>query len=261
MTTYAQNNVQLLNAMRQQEYSQSDMAATRDAYNLAVTLFACRIESSGRVFLSHIVRTAGILVAVRAPLPLVLAGLLHNVYHNGDFGDGIPGRTEAKRAKVRAVVGQEAEYCIVAFAAQPWGAKAILALRDQLQDYGADSLSIMEFQGVMLRLADHLEHTMDLDPLYVPGNPYEALTRSVESALSEIATLLSYPLLAEGLQCTARELQTAQVAAQLCSDRRHSSLFIPASYCKRFPAAARESYFRTRRSLAALRASLTRKFS
>ncbi len=88
MHSYAQTNIQLFNQLRQDGYSDADLILVRNAYELAMVLFTGRFQPSGKSFIAHVVGTASILAWLRLPAPVVAAGLLHNVYENGDFGDG-----------------------------------------------------------------------------------------------------------------------------------------------------------------------------
>jgi (p)ppGpp synthase/HD superfamily hydrolase len=251
---YAINNVQLLNRMRQAEYSRSDLEMVNTTYAFAISLFACRFEPSGRTFFSHIVRTAGLLVAQRAPLPLLCAALLHNVYQHGEFGNGTEGQSIAKQQKVRAVIGAEAEAIVAGFASRPWNSKTVCALRDELRDGDATAFSSTDRDVILLKIADHLEHELDFDPLYATQSNYKGFTPEANAAMREIAAILDAPLFACELQRAAQELETApEIAPELRAPRPGSQLHIPASYCLRLPAAARRFYKSRRRALAELR--------
>jgi len=97
MSPYAQTIVQLYRQLQDNSYSIAEMCRIRDAYELATELFAGRFTLTGRVFSAHSVRTASILSSLRLPVEIVAAGLLHNVYYGGDFGDGSRGISKAKR--------------------------------------------------------------------------------------------------------------------------------------------------------------------
>src|SRR5262245_4841225 len=101
MRAYAQTNIQLFNQLRYYAYSDADLNLVRDAYELAMVLFSGRFQSSGKSFIAHVVGTASILAWVRLPAPVVAAGLLHNAYGSGDFGDGRRGATTPRRRRIR----------------------------------------------------------------------------------------------------------------------------------------------------------------
>src|SRR6266849_8827294 len=109
MHAYAQTNIQLFNQLCRDGYSNTDLSLVRDAYELAMLLFTGRFQPSGKSFMAHVVGTASILASLRLPATAVAAGLLHNVYVNGDFGNGRSGISMAQRDKVRRILGAEVE--------------------------------------------------------------------------------------------------------------------------------------------------------
>ena len=251
---FAINNAQLLNRMRDAEYSQSDLEAVNATYAFAVSLFACRFEPSGRPFFSHIVRTAGLLVSQRASLPMLCAALLHNVYQHGEFGSGVEGQTPDKREKVRAVVGAESEALIAGFAIRAWNSKAVCALRDELRTGGAAAFSSYDRDVIVLKIADHLEHELDFDPLYATKSNYKGFTAQANDAMQEISEILGAPLFAFELKRVAVELKSAPVIPDdLRPQIPGTRLHIPASFCTKPLAATRIFYKRRRRALAGLR--------
>jgi len=109
MNSYAQTNIQLFKQLRREGYSNTDLSLVRDAYELAMVLYSCRFLPSGRPFIAHVVRTASILAALHLSAQVVAAGLLHNAYGTGDFGDGSGGISTAKRALISRVLSPEVE--------------------------------------------------------------------------------------------------------------------------------------------------------
>lgn len=255
-TTYAINNIQLLNRMRRQEYSQSDLALVNATYGFAVSLFSCRFQPTGRPFISHIVRTAGVLLAVDADVSLLCAALLHNVYQHGDFGDGVFGQTPAKRQKVRAVIGEHGEKIVAGFATRPWTSKTVCALRDAWRADGGAAFSPIDRDVILLKIADHLEHELDLDPLYTAHSHYKGFTPDANAAMRELCPVLGASLFARELQRTEQELATNTVPPELQHPPGGAAILAPASYCRRFPCALRAGYRQARHGLAPLRRRL-----
>ena len=99
MHSYAQTNIQLFNQLRHGGYSNTELSLVRDAYELAMDLFTGRYQPSGKPFVAHVVGTASILASLRLSAQVVAAGLLHNVYEQGDFGNGRNGFSKAKRER------------------------------------------------------------------------------------------------------------------------------------------------------------------
>lgn len=161
MHSYAQTIPQLYSQLQRDGYSVAEMCGIRNAYELAMVLFSGRLQYSGKVFIAHVVGTASILASLRLPAEVIAAGLLHNVYHNGDFGDGRTGISDARRDHVQRVVGKEVEQYVARFATLRWNSQTLPFIRDQLHDLDPIDRSV-----AVLRLADHLEHLLDLDALY-----------------------------------------------------------------------------------------------
>lgn len=109
MHSYAQTNIQLFNQINSEGYSKEDLVCISNAYNLAITLFPCYYRPSGKTFIAHLVGTASILASLHAPITIVVAALIHAIYAEGDFGSWTKGISNAKRERVRRVVGKEAE--------------------------------------------------------------------------------------------------------------------------------------------------------
>src|SRR5262249_49091917 len=158
---YAQTNIQLFNQLRDGGYSQKDIALIRDAYELAMELFGGRFQASGKPFIAHVVGTASILAWLRVSAPVVAAGLLHNAYEHGDFGVVRRNATPGKRRKVRRLLGDEVEEYVASFAALHWQCPTVqFALDDP------ERLNLLHRHVLSIRLADYLDHLLDLDLLY-----------------------------------------------------------------------------------------------
>src|SRR5690349_4857301 len=82
----AQTNVMLYRQLHQIGYGSESLARVRAAYEFAAELFAGRFRACGRPFLAHLVGTTSILAEIGAAEIIVVAGLLHAAYEQGDFG-------------------------------------------------------------------------------------------------------------------------------------------------------------------------------
>ncbi len=158
---YAQTNIQLYNQLRYLGYSKTEVERVRKAYELATHLFSGNFRPNGKVFISHLVGTASILAEQKASLTVVIAGLLHAVYHHGRFFDPRRSITDGKRYKVRSVVGEEAEDLIVRYTELQWNNKSVLALLQHV-----DTLDTTQRDVVIIRLANELEDHLDLGRCY-----------------------------------------------------------------------------------------------
>jgi len=224
--SYAQTILQLYNQLQTGDYSPAEMTLVRNAYDFAMRRFAGRFQPSGKSFIAHVVGTASILASIRAPAEVVAAGLLHNIYVNGDFGDGTSGFNKAKQRALRRISGGAVERYVVAFMALRWSSQDIAAIND-----GSVKLGRFEREVVLIKLADELEHLLDLDVLYY--NP--AISKLfVESAASsvEAAKKLGFPALAADLANTVRLIASSDSPPGLCChrDRNFAFVIVPKSY-------------------------------
>ena len=161
MHSYAQTNIQLFMQLRNDGYNDADCRSVRMAYDTAVRLFTGRVARSGKTAIAHAVGTASILSSLRVPVNMVAAGLLHNAYQNGDFGDRRMGMTSRKRLQVRSMAGSEVEQYVAGFASLSWNKRTIPGICESLA-----GLNSVDREVVLIRLADHLEHHLDYGLLY-----------------------------------------------------------------------------------------------
>lgn len=117
---YAQTNIQFYSQLCETGFGDGDLRKIRAAYELAASLFATRFRPSGKPFTNHLVGTASILTAYRAAPPVIVAGLLHAAYEQGDYLPFGERSTENCRRMVRQVVGAEVEALIARYAVFPW---------------------------------------------------------------------------------------------------------------------------------------------
>jgi (p)ppGpp synthase/HD superfamily hydrolase len=226
MTGYAQTNIQLYNQLDEGGYSPGDLARVHRAYALALQLFTGSFRGSGRPFLSHLVGTASVLAWIRAPIAVVTAGLLHSAYSHGEFGNYWRGMSDAKRARVREAVGEEAEDLIARYTRLPWRAETVGTLADTAASLGeADRLV------VLIRLANELDDHEDRGLLYVAD--VEHRRKFIRTALHrcvEMAEQLGQPALAIELARVLKETLTMDIAPGLRGPRDDSFLLAPASH-------------------------------
>jgi (p)ppGpp synthase/HD superfamily hydrolase len=161
MHPYAQTNIQLLNQLHRSGYGAADLNTVVSAYELAIVLMTGSFRASGKTFIAHLVGTASILGSLQVPSPLVAAGLLHAVYSAGDFGDERPGISDARRERVRSVAGEQVEEYVSRYHALSWTEQTIRPI-----SVGLDSMSAIERDVVLIRLANELEEFLDLGILY-----------------------------------------------------------------------------------------------
>jgi (p)ppGpp synthase/HD superfamily hydrolase len=230
MHRYAQTNIQLFNQLRRDRYSPADLTRIRDAYELAMHLFTGRFQASGKPFLAHVVGTASILHSLHLPAEIVSAGLIHSVYQNGEFGDARSGVTNSRREQVRRAVGLEVEKYAARFSTLPWGPKILAAIPAMLER--CDDL---DRHVIVIHLADHLEHQLDLEVLYHPQDARRAYMTPYRESMLKIADALGLPCLAAELKQAYEENDAAEVPQELRS-RSEVTLIAPKSCRPRWTA-------------------------
>ena len=195
MATYAQTNIQLYQQLQEKGYSQDDLLFIHNSYELAAQYFSGCFQRSGKDFIAHVVGTASVLVSLSLPCVVVAAGLIHNVYRNGDFGDGRCGMTERRRERIRQTVGQEVEQIVARFYSFSWGPHVWTHLHEHLP-----TLNALDRTVVILNLADTVEHGLDFGYCYYDvkeARRYDS--PSHRPLLIEIARNLGLPDLARAL--------------------------------------------------------------
>jgi hypothetical protein len=199
--TYAQTNIQLFKQLHGDGYSATELALICDAYRLAIRLYSGYFLSSGRTEIAHVVGTASILGVLKVPAPVVAAGLIHNVYDNGDFGSYRYGVTAAKR-----LIGD------------------------------IEKVDSIERGALLIDLSEHLEHHLNDGGLrsytkYMGRNGY---------MMADVAQRLQFPYLADAIRDaikypTADNCIVRELAEQSRGNR--SPWIVPASCRKTLSAA------------------------
>ncbi len=227
--SYAQTNLQLFNQMRAAGYGDADLRAVRGAYDLGTRLFTAKFRGSGKPLLSHLVGTASILCAVKAPAPLLAAAVLHAAYIFGEFGDGRRGMTPAKREVVRRAVGDEIEDLVARYEELEWTAPTIAALHARVEPLGPKERDVL-----LIRLANELEDHLDLGVLYCGNAQHRRdLIGSSLRLCIDLANRIGEPAVAAELERVFNEVLTADVPESLRHPNDYTYLLPPESYMVR----------------------------
>jgi (p)ppGpp synthase/HD superfamily hydrolase len=227
MTTYAQTILQLYDQLKRDGYSSDEMTVIHNVYEISMSLFSGRFQPSGKGFMSHGVGTASILASLRLPVQVVAAGLIHNVYWVGDFGDGNIGISKAKREKIRRIVGKEIEEYVNGFAARKWNKQTLTVIRDTI-----DTLDPLDRNVLLIELADQLEFHLDLGVLYC-GEARQKLIEGLRPIILEIADRLGFPILASELARLFKETASTEIPVKIRTNNTWGFVIAPKSYCKR----------------------------
>lgn len=234
----AQTNLQLYNQLREKGLPLEDLVLVHRAYELLTTLYPAHFQADGKPFVAHGVGVASIVAGLDQPAEIVAVGLLHNIYGNGDFGDGrSETATASRRRLVRAAVGARVEELLIQFRElriEPHNieqARRALPLR-----------SGVERRLICVELADYLEKYVDLGILYWDrSNWLVDADEIIGDDLVAIASELGEPRLAEMLRtafaATAR--MRAEVSPELrpSDGRSQLKLIVPRSCRQSVPVA------------------------
>ena len=224
-------NTRLFAQLLEQGRPEAELQSIRQAYELTAELYSAAYQADGRPFTAHVVSVASILALIGMPSNIVAAGLVHNVYGNGDFGDGRhSGVTPERRRRVREAVGDDVEDCVHRFRE--------LRLTDDLAPLKAriGSLSERDRMIVAIEFADLLDKYADLSVLYFGDGRW--VTRYVdanESDLLEIGYALNQPVLTDALRCSIARVRSHSVPDALRSpaDRKYLYTVVPPSLTER----------------------------
>jgi len=237
MHAYAQTNVQLFNQLRSEGYTKQDRERVRAAYEFAMHIFTGLFLPCGKTFLDHLVGTASILASLRMPVEVVVAGLIHAAYLHGDFGSIKTGISEEKRIQVRRVVGEEVEDYIARYDRLLLTAAEISSL-----DGTAGQLGPVDRYVVLMRLANELEHNLDLGGLYFVHGEREQrghrrYTQNRLPLLMTLANRLGFPSLAEEMETILKGLAAVEIPLEplVRCHKKVAYLVALRSYGERFP--------------------------
>ncbi len=233
LASIARSNVQLYNQLQAQNRPSGELRLIRRAYELTSQLYSGAYQADDKPFVMHVVAVASVLVALALPSEMIAAALLHNVYNNADFGDGVRRTiTPRRRARVIDAVGERVEYLVRRFAE--------LRLDRNLDRLLAEveRMDQTDRQLITMDLADLLEKHLDLGVLYFGQNRW--VTGFVTTRIADLETLaarLGHPLLGEALAKAVDTVQRASIDPVLRSadDRKYLCYKPPLSYRLKWP--------------------------
>ena len=229
----AQTNIQLYNQLRHQQRSDEELATVHRAYRLCAELYSGYFQADGKPFVAHSVGVASIMAELNQSAEMIAVALLHNVYGNGDFGDGRgSAATEKRRRRVRRAVGAPIESLLCRFRNLRINPRTIDEFRRRVDD-----LDAIDRKLLLIDLADYLEKYVDDGVFYYgDGSWVTNRVKQFGDDLIEFARKLDAPDLAEMLrEAFARaEAETGHIPAALRADesRKYLALSVPLS-CRR----------------------------
>jgi hypothetical protein len=246
MHRYAQTNVQWINQLRAEGYSQPAIEFAWQSYQFALQLFAGQYLPSGKPFIDHFIGTASILTSLQLPMKVVVAGLIHAAYRYGDFGAAGIGISQSKREQIVSAVGDEIETYLARYEKGDWSLRNLATLFD-----GLDELPTLDRDVLLIRLASELERCLDLGELYFPDieKRRAAQQKFVESSAPlwvRIADRLGFALLAAELKTVFGEMAASQgeVGPRIRTHHQGAFLVRPESLCEHVGVGARRKLYR-----------------
>jgi hypothetical protein len=228
----AQTNLQLYNQMLAQGRCIEELAQAKQAYDLASLIYSAHYQADGKPFVSHTVGVASILCHLGMPIDVIAFGLVHNVYGNGDFGDGREHRsTAARRLRVRNALGAKVEEMVHRFRHFRITSKTIDRIEAELDSYGD-----FERHLVLTDLADHLEKYADDGVLYFGDSRW--VTDEVNlhgDRMVLMAERLGQPRLGEMMRQRFAAVAGKPLAPQILrpGDQKYPEMIMPLSARKR----------------------------
>lgn len=231
MELIAQTNLQLYNQLRAQGYNDDQLVVVHRAYEFLITIYPGYYQADGKPFVAHTVGVASILGYLNFPVDFVAVGLLHNIYGNGDFGDGLRHVvTRRRRRIVREAVGERIEAAIDRFPQCRIKQKTLPNLMSSL-----DQLDEIHKKLIVIDLADYLEKYIDLGICYW-GNS-QGVTDTVAKygeTLVAMATRLCYPRLARMLTEAFAQANGTQIPDSLRASSGWKELYLVVPWsCRR----------------------------
>jgi (p)ppGpp synthase/HD superfamily hydrolase len=246
---FAQTNAHLYIQLLELGYDEPELARVRDCYELAMSLHSSRFRPSGRPFVCHAVGTASILAWLGASVDVVLTGLLHGAYDQGDFGDGTRGITPTKRATLRESIGGELEERVASFFELEWSAEPVEdppAFVEGLDELGHDTL--------LVRLANELDELLDGE-IHFRTNAQQRIAEAeaTTNGLVGLARQLDEPRLASALADAGADCAGTHFPQLLRNTLGYNFSVAPRSLGRRPAAIASDLLGRVRGHFAGLR--------
>ena len=175
---HPQTNIQLYEQLA--DLTAAERQRVRAAYELAARLFAGAFRGNGKPFVAHLVGTAAVLAQHGAPLPVVLAGLLHAAYQQGNQ------RHRKTKKLLRETLGPEVEELVARYAAYDWS-----CVPDRIEDNDRPI--------VLMRIANEVDECVDRGLLYSGGGKRQEVAAGV-GGFATAARAFGKPRLAEELE-------------------------------------------------------------
>lgn len=221
----AQTHLQLFQQLHRNGYSAAEVAMLASAYRAMMSLFANRFRSCGTPFVVHLVGTSAVLVWLKLPIHVVLAGLAHAAYQEGDFPNSLEGMTARKRQWLAKVIGTEAEALVATYAV---GSRSVNGIRASYARFA--QMSFAERHVLRMQLANELDDYRDLAANHAANADERiAAIRQTATLQVEMAEWLGHSQLAQALQETYAHAMAASIPAAVMSPFADAHPILPNS--------------------------------
>lgn len=234
---YSQTNLQLYNQLIEKNYASKDLKLIKKAYELSTRLFAGRFQRSGKDFISHNVGTASILCAHDFPPEMVTAGLLHNVYGNGNFGFSDNG-LKRKRKFMFEHLGVDIEKYLFGFYKINYIHKKNWRRVYLNNPQVVKSIEEIDKKVLLILLADILEHNLYSGyNVLDDGKSLKTTIKFIKEnsqSIIKLAQLLGYPNLADELEKNFKKIINDKIHPLFEKNTNHINVIVPKSYNKKY---------------------------
>lgn len=213
MLPVSQTHLQLFQQLMVDDYDLAVLKRFHGACEFVNRSFAGLYRACGKPFVCHLFGVASVLIMLKAPAETVLAGLCHAYYPQGHKRWR---RRGVQRARLRSIIGEEAEALTWAYREADWSPAAVERyLAEPLP--GADTQA---FQLLLIRLANEVDDHLDgSDGLVHPDRSWSPKQRQT---LIELSRKVGDDMLIGLLEQTLSPVD-ARVAALPVGLRRKSS--------------------------------------
>ena len=168
------------------------------------------------------------LASLGQPIEIVAAGLVHNVYGSGDFGDGKEGLTQKRQQYIRSILGPRVETLLSRFKTFHWGKDFLPHIHASLE-----TMSQLDQSVVLILLADNLEHNSIYGSCYYLPEERSFYHPPNQHLLIEMANILGFPVLARQLATVQSQNAGIIIPKEFLSTQERGFL-IPPSLKKRW---------------------------
>ena len=216
MSCYALTYPQLMNQAISAELADAEVARLSQGHDFARVLSDGVYRAPGVPLLTHLTRTASILLSVQQPLTIVLGGLLHATYIMHLFdGSARQQPRSAHRKRIRDTFGEELDTLIWEYDRVPWYSTE--NVRQHVTAF--DELPALWRQALTIRLANDLEDSLDRALDYSSATRRGRRTDEYVSLSVVLAEKLNVPGIARELAESIADREEAALPDAVVADR------------------------------------------